>query len=155
MDERTTLARRARAVLERLAATLEEIPEDRIDVAPFEGASSPAQIAAHVRGAARGWILGIGCGLDVPRDRVAEFATAGVPRGELAAGIRSLADEVDEALGGLSAAALGQSTTPPQALLGLMPAQEVVRRDAILMAIAHAAEHLGELQITRDLAKRA
>ncbi|MPZ98362.1 MAG: DUF664 domain-containing protein [Dehalococcoidia bacterium] len=152
MDEREAYASRLRLVLERLAATLEEVPATRLDESPLpEGTNSPAMIAAHVLGAVRGWALGMGAGVDVERDRAAEFATRGESAEALAARLRALADEVDRTLEDLGPDRLGEVVTPPQALFGALEARPIARREALVSAVQHASEHLGELQLIRDL----
>src|SRR5256885_2149783 len=51
--------------------------------------------------------------------------------------------------------ALGGGLAPPQALGGGAPPHEISRRDALVESIRHAALHLGELRLTRDLAVRS
>jgi hypothetical protein len=87
----------------------------------------------------------------VPRDRAQEFATAGIATAELAAALRTLASEARDALAALDPALLDERSTPPQHLMGAAPTRELARREAVLSALAHAAEHLGELQLIRDV----
>lgn len=140
-----------RGSLTAIAQTIDEMPATQLDTHLHDGASSPAELAGHVVGAIRGYALGVGCGLDVERDRAAEFATAGVPSGELSAALRSLADDIDAAMASVDPAVFNELTVPEQSLFGAAPTREVSRRDALVGAIRHAGEHLGHLQLTRDV----
>ncbi|MEX1022488.1 MAG: DinB family protein [Dehalococcoidia bacterium] len=149
-DERAVFGARLRTVLDRLAETVEAIPERHIDERVLADGNTPAIIVAHVTGSARGGVLAIGCGLEVDRDRVSEFAAEGGSPEVLAAGLRTLADELSAALLDVPPGRLDEVTTPPQAILGLVPQQEMARRAGVLSTIAHASEHLGELMFIKD-----
>ena len=71
------------------------------------------------------------------------------------AAVRGLAREITAALAALSPAELDRRFVPPQALWGTGPPHEISRRDALVESIRHAALHLGELRLTRDLAVRS
>lgn len=151
IDERQVFADLLGWLLEECAAALEAMAADRMDVAPVEGATPPAALGAHVLGATRAYVLGLGCGEDVERDRPAEFAETGASRADLAADLRQLRDEVARALAALDPARLDEVITPPQHLFGEAPTHELSRRWAIASAIRHCGIHLGHLQLTRDV----
>lgn len=141
-------------LLEQIARTVEETPAASLDTPPYEGATAAGAIAAHVHGATVAWALGIGAGQDVSRDRAAEFASAGVPAAELAAGLRSLAARIEAALDALDPAMLDEMVTPSQALFGEGAPHPMPRRRGFASAVRHCAIHLGHLQITADLLRR-
>lgn len=149
--ERAVYATILGGTLEQIARAVESFPPDALDRHPHEGASSSAELAAHVVGAVRAWAVGIGCGHDVSRDRVAEFATAEVSAATLAADLRTLATELTEALGEIDSAFLDERLVPEQSLAGAAPARETSRRESIVSSIRHAGEHLGHLELTRDM----
>ena len=140
-----------RVGLETIAATIDEMPEPDLDIHLHEDASSAAQLAHHIVGAVRGYALGVGCHLDVERDRADEFGATGIPPGELSAALRALADDIDAAMSSVDPAVLDELTVPDQSIFGAAPTREVSRREAIVSSIRHAGEHLGHLQLTRDV----
>ncbi len=89
-DERAVYADLLGWLLDHIAEAVEAIPPPLLDRPPYEGAAAAGAIAAHVHGATVAWALGIGAGQDVSRDRVAEFASAGGPAADLAAGLATL-----------------------------------------------------------------
>ena len=143
-----------RNVLESIADTIEEMPAGELDTHLHDGASSPAELAGHVLGAVRGYVLGVGCGLDVERDRAAEFETAAVPASELSSALRTLADDIDSAMSSVDPAVFDELTTPEQSIFGAAPTREISRREPLVSSIRHAGEHLGHLQLTRDVLAR-
>lgn len=150
-DERTVYAAVLRSTLEAIAQTIDEMSEGDLDTHLLENASSAAQLATHVVGAIRGYALGVGCGLDVERDRGAEFAAQGVPASELSSALRALADDIDAAMTAVDPAVFDEVTVPEQSIFGAAPTREVSRRESLVSSIRHAGEHLGHLQLTRDI----
>jgi hypothetical protein len=148
--ERDVFAQRLRIVLDRLADTVEAIPAAHVDDRILADGNTPAIIVAHVSGSVRASVLGIGCGVPVERSRVDEFAAVGGTPTSLGAAFRELADEAERALRATRDGQFDEVTTPPQAWLGLVPQQPMAGRAAILSAIAHASEHLGELMFMKD-----
>lgn len=138
-------------LLDRIAEAIEATPPPLLDRAPYEGATAPGAIAAHAHGATTAWALGIGAGQDVSRDRVAEFASAGIPAAGLAAGLRTLRAEIEAALAALDPARLDEIVTPSQALFGEGTPHPMPRRRGFASAIRHCAIHLGHLEMTADL----
>lgn len=150
-DESAIYASLLREALSAIAETIEELPSVELDVHLADGVSSPAELAAHVVGAIRAYVLGVGCGLDVERDRPEEFATVGIPADELANALRALADDIDSAMAKIDPAIFDEITVPEQSLFGAAPTREVSRRSSIVSAIRHIGEHLGHLHLSRDM----
>jgi hypothetical protein len=109
-------------------------------------------IAVHLLVSTRVYALGFGCGRPVERDRSTEFTGAGAHADEVIRQLRQLGQELDDTLAGSAPAALDERLLPPQELWGTGSPREVSRREALAESIRHAAIHLGELRLTRDLA---
>jgi len=153
--ELESLGRQIRSILERVSACLEGLSEAQLNwKPPIDGGNSVYVIATHTLGNARAFVLGIACGQPLERDRPAEFRASGRNAADLMARGRRLSDDIEAALAGLSASELNRRLLPPQSLWGEGEAQEISVREAILHVVEHASIHLGQLQITRDLALR-
>jgi uncharacterized damage-inducible protein DinB len=145
--------RQIQSLLRRVCACLQGLSEAQLNWrAPMPGANSAYVIAVHTLGNARAWVLGIACGWPVERDRPAEFQASGPDAADLTAQARRLSDDIDAALAALTPSALDQRLLPPQSLFGEGELMEVSVREALLHVVEHASLHLGQLQITRDLA---
>jgi len=148
-----TYARELGWILDAICAALGGLTAAQLNWRPAtEAANSAYAIASHVVGSTRAYALGFGCGRQVERDRPAEFAAAGADPGELVAAIRQLSREVDAALAALPPSELDRRVVPPHDLWGTGQPHTISRRDALVESIRHAALHLGELRLTRDLA---
>ena len=149
-----TYARELDWILDQICTALNGLTPAQLDWRPSTGAANSASaIASHVVGSTRVYALGFGCGGKVQRDRPAEFAASGADAGELITGIRQLSREIAAALAGLTPAELERRIRPPHELWGRGQPREISRRDALVESIRHAALHLGELRLTRDLAE--
>ena len=145
--------RRFRSLIRGVSTALEGLSEEQLNWRPPAPETNSAYvIAAHMQGAVRGWVLGIACGQPVERDRPTEFAATGADAADLLDAGERLADEIDAALGALSAAGLDRRLLPDQAHWGPTEPQEITVRDALERAADHAATHVGHIELTRDLA---
>ena len=152
-DEVTVYASQFTSLLRRLGRTVEGLSEAELNWRPpAPDANSAYVIAAHTQGAVRGWVLGIACGQPVERDRPAEFAATGADAADLIASGERLADEIDAALGALTAADLDRRVLPDQSYWGLTEPHEITVRQALENVADHAATHVGRVELTRDLA---
>lgn len=151
VDEREVMAARLRIILDRFAEQVAEFPAHRLEERAIPTGNGATVIVSHVLGSARGWVLGIGCGVDVTRDRVEEFAASGATAETLIGDIRAFTDEAEAALLALPPGRLDEVVMPPQSLFGLVPTEPTSRRAAVVSSIAHLSEHLGELMLTKDL----
>jgi PncC family amidohydrolase len=68
--------------------------------------------------------------------------------------VEAFAAEMRHALAALAAGDLDRRLEPPRELWGTGDIHEISARDALVESIRHAALHLGELRLTRDLARR-
>jgi hypothetical protein len=150
--------RQIQSLLERVCACLEGLSEAQLNWRPpMHGANSAYVIAAHTLGNARAWVLGIACGWPLERDRPAEFEASGSDAADLRAQARRLSNDIDAALAALAPSALAPSALdkrllPARSLWGEGEPRQISVRQALLEVVEHASIHLGQLQITRDLA---
>ncbi len=150
-----SLSRQIRSILERVCGCLEGLSEAQLNWRPpIDGANSVYVIATHTLGNARAFVLGIACGQPLERDRPAEFRASGRDAADLTAQARRLSEDIEAALAGLSASELNRRLLPPKSLWGEGEPQEISVREAVLHVVEHASIHLGQIQITRDLALR-
>jgi hypothetical protein len=138
-------------VLDQLAVSLDGLSDQHIAERPGKAANSPFTIVHHVIGATRAYGIGLGSGRPVSRDRPAEFGDQPVSGAELLGQLASFKAELLEALRTLDPAWLDERMVPPRELYGEGDPHEMSRRQAIVDSIRHAAIHLGELRLTRDL----
>jgi uncharacterized damage-inducible protein DinB len=148
-----TLSGQTQSLLERVCDCLEGMSEAQLNWRPpIDGANSVYVIVAHTLGNGRAWVLGIACGQPIERDRPAEFRASGRDAAELVAGAERLSKEIEAALAALEPPALDRHLVPPKQLWGEGEPREISVREALLHVVEHASIHLGQLQITRDLA---
>ncbi len=132
----------------RIIAELEAVPPDALNWRPpLPDTNTMYILAIHTAGAAEWWIVGAAAGKSVQRDRPAEFRS----QGDLATVKAWYAEKlaaVREAAAGLSDADLSAKRSYTTAR-GHAEENTVVY--CLLHAIEHAAEHLGHIQLTRQL----
>ena len=129
--------------LDRLVRVVDALDEAAINwQPPAAGANSILVLATHTLGAAEEHILHRLCGATLDRSRRAEFAATGS-----GAHLRARADDVKRristALEALDPALLNEERDTP---VGKQP-----MRSWLIHAIAHASEHAGQAELTRDL----
>jgi hypothetical protein len=155
-SEVEVLSRLIRSLLTRVSASLEGLTAAQLNWRPpARGSNSLYAIAAHVIGNARAWVLGIACGQPMGRDRPGEFASSGPDASALTADAARLCDDIASSLSRLSSSDMDRRSVPPAILWGEVgPGEpyEISVRDALLAVVEHASLHLGQLQLTRDLA---
>jgi hypothetical protein len=135
-----------------IADMLEGLSEEQLNRRPpFEKGNSAWVLAHHALGAARAWVLGIACGLDVGRDRPAEFASSGSDVRDFREDVARSVAEMQVALDVLTLEDLGRRFVPAKDLWGEAEPYEISVRHALMRAVEHASLHLGHLQLTRDL----
>ena len=110
-------------------------------------------LGMHILGNARAWALGIALGQPVQRDRPAEFKAEGPHPSQIVEQARVLSEELRRASDRLSASALDQQRDPPQHLWGAGQIRQVTARECLIDVIQHASEHVGQMLLTRDLAR--
>jgi hypothetical protein len=120
----------------------------RPDVA---NANSCDMILGHIVGATMAYALGLACGVPVRRNRSHEFSTSGIGGTTL----RDLRVNIKTELARLTVPDLDRVLSPSQEVWGASEPHEVSAREALAESLRHAALHLGELRLTRDLALSA
>jgi hypothetical protein len=111
---------------------------------PAEGANSLGVLVVHTLGNVEENLLGTLCGLEVRRDREAEFRVVEATCAWLEERWQTLRIEIDTALAALDDLALNRCHEHPRR-------GTVTGREVLLVAARHAAEHLGQAELTRDL----
>ncbi len=155
-DEMEIYIRELQRLLARLCVCLEGLEEEELNWRPpAPDTNSLYVIATHILGNAEAWVLGIICGQRVHRDRDAEFQARGADAAALTERARRLAEEFARALRFLPTSALDEKRRPAPPLLGIGPADELTVREALMRVVVHALMHVGQMQITRDLAVAA
>lgn len=156
IGELAVYAGQFRLILDGLCDTLDGLGEEALNWRPSPpGANSIYVLAAHTLGNAEAWVLGIACGQPIVRDRPAEFAAGGPDPSGLIAKARELGRQFDDALGLLPQKVLDEIRQPHPSLFGEGTPRPVSVRQALMVAIEHAAHHVGHIDITRDMALAA
>jgi uncharacterized damage-inducible protein DinB len=116
-----------------------------LDWSPGNDMNSLSTLVAHVAGAERYWIGDVVMGEDSGRVRDREFETAGATADELSNRLDDSLEYIEGAFERLSPAQLAEERTLP----------ELDRTYTVAWSIGHAlqhtAQHLGHMQITRQL----
>jgi hypothetical protein len=113
---------------------------------PAPETNSLYAIASHVLGNAEENILGTLCGRPYHRDHPAEFAAKAPTPEPVREQWRALKARIDEALAALPDSELDRERRHPRR--GLLTGREV-----LIVVARHAAEHWGQVQLTRDLVR--
>jgi uncharacterized damage-inducible protein DinB len=143
-----------KALLAKLCETLGGLSEAQLNWRPpVDESNSVYVIATHTLGNAEAWVLGIACGQPIERDRPAEFRASGASSEPLVAKAGALAGRIEEALADLSDGLLGEAREAPAQLFGAGQARPVTVREALLHVVEHASNHIGHIELTRDLAR--
>ena len=131
--------------LDRIVACLEGLDDRGLNWRPTpEGTNSLSVIVMHTLGNAEENVLEMLCGEPVGRDRDAEFAASGESEAELQERWRSLRERLQSCLAGLAPEDMGREFEHTRR--GVMTGREVM-----LITISHAAEHIGEAELTLNL----
>ena len=91
-------------------------------------------------------LLNVLCGLPITRDRDAEFVARGASAAEIEARWNELKARISEAIEELPPTELDRDRQHPHH--GIITGREV-----LVVVAGHAAEHYGQAQLTRDLAR--
>lgn len=117
----------------------------------LEEANTPLGIAHHAVSVTRAYALGIGCGLDVRRERDLEFRAVGVTVDSLVDLMVATETAMRAAFSALKPASLDIPLPAPEELAGPGTSPFMTPRRAIVESIRHGGVHLGELRLTRSL----
>ncbi len=146
MSDIASFHRRLFEELDRIVACLKDMSPEQLDwVPPAEGANSLRAIASHAIGAAEVHVVARLAKQDVARDRAAEFAVRGGDGTGLIERYAAVRERIGSALGEVDPVILDEDrSTSWGAFVG---------RDWLIHATCHAAEHAGQAELTRDMAK--
>ena len=127
---------------------LEGLPQEALDWRPIPGegklaTNSFSGIIAHLAGSEMFWMKEIIGRQPIQRDREAELVTRGVSVSELMARLDAAARSAEENLSPLTESQLEEARK--------FRDRSVLVRWAILHVIEHMAQHLGHMQLTRQL----
>ena len=129
-----------------VAEVIHGMSAEQLSWAPLAAdTNSPAVLATHVNGSERFWVHQAIGGIDVHRDRDAEFVARAATSEQIEASLESTGRTSREVLRGLSDDDLAMSRP------GRPGEDPVTTRYAILHQIDHLAQHLGHLTLTVQL----
>jgi uncharacterized damage-inducible protein DinB len=127
---------------------LQGLPKEALDWHPIEGGgefatNSLAALVVHLAGSETFWMKEIIGGKKIERDRDAEFVAKGLSLSELQAKIAAAAKVTVEILSALTEKQLEEGRRWKDRSINV--------RGCILHVIEHFAQHLGHMQLTRQL----
>jgi len=133
---------------DQVKSLLEGLPQQALDWRPIEGegelaTNSLGAIVVHLAGSETFWMKEIIGGRKIDRDRDAEFVTKGLSVSELQAKIGAAAKLTGETLSALTEKQLEEGRKWKD--------RSITVRWCILHIIEHIAQHLGHMQLTRQL----
>ena len=131
--------------LTRLVAILDELSAEELNWRPpAPEANSLYALAIHTLGNVEENVLETLCGQPVHREREAEFRAAGSSAASVQDRWQALRPRLESALASLSAADLDRHYLHPRR-------DDETGREVLIVVARHAAEHLGQAELTRDL----
>lgn len=159
--ELESIGRRLFRDIDRVAESLDGLDDEQIAWKPLGTGSSLIVLITHVVGSAQNTVVQL-VGEESLRDRDSEFLapwTALSVRGE----VEAAKARISAALERLDARTLGAEHAPPRVssrpltvpAVSTQSAGAKTSRDFLLQMIAHAAEHAGHAELTRDLVRAA
>ena len=159
--ELESIRRRLFRGIDRIAEALDGLDDEQIAWKPLATGSSLMVLITHVVGSAQNTIVQL-VGQESLRDRDSEFLapwTAQSVRGQVEAAKARLSAALER----LDVRTLDVEHAPPRTssrpltvpAVSTQSAGAKTSRDFLLQAIAHAAEHAGHAELTRDLVRAA
>jgi uncharacterized damage-inducible protein DinB len=133
---------------DQVKSLLEGLPQEALDWRPIEGegelaTNSLTAMVVHLVGSETYWMKEVIAGKKIVRDRDAEFVTKGLSVAELQAKLGATGKVTMEILPGLTERHLEEGRKWRD--------RQVSVRWGILHVIEHYAQHLGHMQLTRQL----
>ena len=132
--------------VDELVACLDGLDSDALNWKPLDDANSLYVLATHTMGNVRFNLLNVLCELPITRDRDAEFVASGASSAEIEARWNELKGRISDAIEELPSTELDRERD--HANYGC-----IAGRELLVIVARHAAEHYGQAQLTRDLAK--
>ena len=130
--------------IDRTLACLDGLSEDELNWRPLESANSLYVLATHVLGTTEENILGVLCGQPVHRQRAEEFASQGVSAEPIWLRWHNLQKRIQAGFEHLPPGELDREREHPRR-------GRLIGRDVLIVVARHAAEHMGQAELTRDL----
>lgn len=130
--------------IDRIIACLNSLPEDDLNWHPIETANSLYVLATHILGTTEENIIGVLSGQKVKRQREAEFKTTGTSAEPIRSKWSELRDRVKQCLEQLPSGELDREREHPRR-------GQLTGREVLIVVARHAAEHMGQAGLTRDL----
>ena len=124
--------------------SMEGLPQEAIDWVPGDQMGSMGGLVVHTVGTEMTFLKQAIAGEPVERDRAAEWATQGTSAAELAAMMDQSEAVAERVLAGLALKSLAEERT-------LRADRKVTVAYALLHNLDHGGDHLGHMQITRQL----
>ena len=134
--------------IERITTALSELEAAGVPLdwrPPASDANSVYTLAVHALGTTERRLLAVLRGLDVEREREAEFASGGGSATAIEDEWRTLRARVEAAVDRLTEADLTSTRRHPER-------GEITGIEVLIVVARHTAEHAGQAEITRDLA---
>jgi len=127
---------------------LEGLPQEALDWRPIQGegelaTNSLAVMSVHLAGSQTYWMKEIIGRTPIQRDREAEFATKGASVADLKAGLDAAGKIAEEVLSPLTENQMEEERKFRE--------KQITVRAGILQVIDHVAQHIGHMQLTRQL----
>ena len=137
--------------IDELIAIVRELGDELANTRPeLAGANSPYAILTHCLGVMEYWAGHVVSGREDHRDRPAEFTASG-PVGELIARAQSAREQFNADVAAADPAAVPRNVTD----LGTPATAPVTQGHVFMHVYEELAQHLGQLEITRDILRAA
>jgi hypothetical protein len=143
-QETITFWRYITSSLHRLVACLDGLSEAELNWKPLPDSNSQYVLATHTLANTEENILGVVCGQPVTRQREAEFSASGDSAALIQQRWLELQTSIEKQFAAYSAMNLDEERQHPRR-------GTVTARDIFIVVARHAAEHLGQAELTRDL----
>ena len=140
-----TIIQRLAALHGQIERAIADLPQAALDWVPGSEMNSLAVLVIHTTGVERYYFGELAGGRPAHRDRPAEFATHGQDEAALKAALAEALADVTEIMASLSDEDLSVRRVWPAT------GEEVSGAMALVLGLTHVAEHVGHMQITRDL----
>lgn len=145
IDEVAEIWNALNETLERMLAAASELSDDELHwTPPSPQANSTAVLLVHTMGSIDETIVQVLGGEDVHRDRDSEFVRQGVTASTLADQWSAQKTRLEPVFAATDASQLSATHTHPRR-------GDVTGRNVLVGALAHAREHLGQVELIRDV----
>ena len=130
--------------VEHILACMDGLAADDLNWQPLENANSLYVLATHTMGNVEKNLLDVLCGQPVERQREAEFMARGSSVEPIQRRWHELQERVSSSLAQLPPAELDREREHPHR-------GQITGREVLIVVARHAAEHMGQAEMTRDL----